>query len=315
MIPRGDPVARVSRSPDREIRWLRHEQGLEARFAAFGGPCSVLFDRPLRPAAEQAAGRVLAEARRIESRYSRFRPDSLLAMWHNAGGHPVRLDDESAALIDLADQAHRLSGGRFDLSCGVLGALWEFRQSGPMETPDPERVRELVARVGWNRVRWERPWLTLPEGMRLDLGGLAKEYAVDRCLGLAVSGCRSALLVNFGGDLAASGPRGDGSPWRIGIEDPLAIPGEGAAAFTLELAGGAIATSGDARRFRLVEGRRMGHILDPFTGWPVIGAPRSVTVAAVSCTQAGLLATLAMLEGAGAERFLEREGVEFRVIR
>ena len=76
-----------------------------------------------------------------------------------------------------------------------------------------------------------------------------------------------------------------------------------------------MATSGDARRHAIRDGVRHGHVLSPLTGWPVPDAPRSVTVLGESCTQAGLLATLALLKGAGAEVFLESEGVTFRCQR
>ena len=79
----------------------------------------------------------------------------------------------------------------------------------------------------------------------------------------------------------------------------------------IALAAGALATSGDARRFVESGGVRYGHILDPTTGWPVAGAPTSVTVAADTCVQAGMLSTFAMLEGEGAEAFLETEGVRY----
>jgi thiamine biosynthesis lipoprotein len=79
----------------------------------------------------------------------------------------------------------------------------------------------------------------------------------------------------------------------------------------LDLEHGALATSGDSRRYLLKDGVRYGHILDPRTGWPVADAPRSVTVAASSCTEAGLLSTLALLNGARASEFLEEQGVRF----
>jgi thiamine biosynthesis lipoprotein len=78
---------------------------------------------------------------------------------------------------------------------------------------------------------------------------------------------------------------------------------------------GGLATSGDARRFLLKDGVRYAHILDPATGWPVRGAPRSVTVAAGTCTDAGMLATFAMLQGRRAERFLRAQGVDHWVQR
>lgn len=188
-----------------------------------------------------------------------------------------------------------------------------------MPAPDPGLLKELLSHTGWSRLAWARPWLTVPAGMELDLGGLGKEYAVDRCLGLVKHLWSGSALVNFGGDLASSGRRGDGNPWYIGVEDPAADTGhstaQSGAALALELASGGLATSGDARRFVIVDGRRCGHILDPATGWPVAEAPRSVTVAADTCSQAGLLATLAMLAGPGAETFLAGQGVPHWILR
>jgi thiamine biosynthesis lipoprotein len=90
---------------------------------------------------------------------------------------------------------------------------------------------------------------------------------------------------------------------------------EGDLAGMLELTSGGLATSGDARRFLLKDGIRYGHILDPHTGWPVSDTPRSVTVAAPSCVEAGMTATIAMLHGKGAEKFLKREGARAWCIR
>jgi thiamine biosynthesis lipoprotein len=92
------------------------------------------------------------------------------------------------------------------------------------------------------------------------------------------------------------------------VEDPGTVE---RAERLLEISDGALATSGDARRYLLRKGVRYPHILNPRTGWPVMHAPRSVTVAAGSCTEAGLLATLAMLHGRGAEAFLQAQGVPF----
>jgi thiamine biosynthesis lipoprotein len=148
--------------------------------------------------------------------------------------------------------------------------------------------------------------------MEIDLGGIGKEYAVDRAAARAAAAAGGAVLVNFGGDLLASGPRREGRPWVVGVEDPEA-PGAGPLG-GLELERGALATSGDARRFVLVGGRRLGHILDPRTGWPVAGAPRSVTVMAATCIEAGTLATLAVLSGPDAAHFLEQQGVQHWIV-
>src|SRR5205823_2453742 len=109
-----------------------------------------------------------------------------------------------------------------------------------------------------------------------------------------------STLVNLGGDIAAWGER----LWSVGIED-VSHPGE--VVQTIYLRQGAIATSGTSKRFTKVDGKTLGHILNPKTGWPVQNTPRSVTVAAKTCTEAGLWSTLAMLQGANAESFLQEQ--------
>jgi thiamine biosynthesis lipoprotein len=247
----------------------------------------------------------------------------VLALLHAARGASVTVDDETAALLDFAAHCHAMSGGLFDITSGVLRAAWRF--DGGSHLPDAQTVRDLVARVGWARVQWQRARLRLrlPEGMELDLGGIGKEYAADRVLGLLMARSTRPLLVNLGGDLVVSGARADGSAWTVGIESLAANLPQPAmdsstasdAAALLSLRAGALATSGDARRFVLNGGVRYGHILDPRSGWPVRGAPRSVTVAAPTCTEAGLLSTLAMLQGAGAEAWLAAQGVPHWVLR
>ena len=120
------------------------------------------------------------------------------------------------------------------------------------------------------------------------------------------------LLDQFRRRLACARSAAGGRPWRVGVE---ALSRPDARRKQIELERGALATSGDARRFLLKNGKRYGHILDPRTGWPVEGAPRSVTVAAPTCTQAGMLATLALLHGADAEVFLNAQGVRYWCLR
>jgi thiamine biosynthesis lipoprotein len=130
---------------------------------------------------------------------------------------------------------------------------------------------------------------------------------VDRCVAVLRLRIEAAGLVNFGGDLAVSAAPRARKAWKVAIEGPEA----GTPERLLDLRQGAIATSGDARRFLLKNGVRYAHILDPRTGWPIADAPKSVTVAAETCTQAGMLSTLAMLRGADAESFLTSQSVRF----
>lgn len=281
------------------------------RFKAMASPCELLVE-----GADEAQARVLleaaaAEALRIEAKFSRYRDDSVIAMLHRSRGEPVAVDDETALLLDYAAACHAMSDGLFDVTSGVLREAWRF--DGSDRVPTADRVRVLVERIGWHKLHWQRPKIVLPPGMEIDLGGIGKEYAVDRVLALLRSQAALPMLVNFGGDLAVSGLRADGRAWQVGVERPDAQ--QRSAVLRLDLSAGALATSGDARRYLLKDGVRYGHILDPRDGWPVRAAPRSVTVAAGRCTEAGTLATLAMLQGPRAEEWLAGQGVPHWILR
>jgi FAD:protein FMN transferase len=288
----------------------RRESGFHIGFHAMATPCEVMLECADSDLAAQAGEAVAAEARRIESKFSRYRADSVVGHIHAAGGRALVLDEETARLLDFAEECFNLSDGLFDITSGVLRRAWRF--DGTANLPPPEKVRALLPLVGWRKVGWVNPRLTLPPGMEIDLGGLAKEYAVDRALQAVAALTEAPALVNFGGDLAISRPREGGQPWKVAIES---VERQGAAAGLIDLRQGALATSGDARRFLLKDGVRYSHILNPRSGWPVKDAPRSVTVAAESCIEAGITATLAMLNGKNAERFLKEESVRAWCIR
>lgn len=276
---------------------------LAVRFGAMASPCELLLHTADRDSALELGAAAAAEAWRIEKKYSRYRQDSIVTWIHGQCGSSVRLDEETASLIDFARQCFELSAGLFDITSGILRQAWKF--DGSDRVPAAAAVERLLLLVGFDKLRWRRPFLTLPAGMELDFGGIGKEYAIDKAYDLLVARCPVPFLVNFGGDLRASRPLPHG-PWKVGIERPDT---DRSAAVMLEVEYGALATSGDSHRFVLKDGIRYGHVLDPRTGWPVPGAPRSVTVAASSCTEAGLLSTLAMLKGAEAQRFLEDQAV------
>ena len=272
-------------------------------------PCEVLIEGGPEAAAQTALETCAREAWRIESKFSRYRAGSVVHTIHASRGTPVHVDEETAELLDFAGRCYQLSDGRFDITSGVLRNAWTF--DGSDRLPAPEEVERLRPLVGWEKVRWEPPHVLLPEEMELDLGGIGKEYAVDRAFGKIGEALGTPFLVNFGGDLRANRPRSGGAAWKVGIERH----GRGGAHAVLDLAQGALATSGDSRRFLLRNGLRYPHILDPRTCWPVSGAPASVTVAAGSCLEAGMLATFAMLRGSGAERFLKAEGAQYWCVR
>jgi len=277
-------------------------EGLIYSFRAMASPCEVRVDSFDAGMVARLGEVAEAEALRIEQKFSRYRPDNLIAQINNANGAPVEVDPETAMLIDYADIFYRVSRGLFDVTSGVLRRIWKF--DGSDRVPTRTQVREIMPLVGWNKVIWRRPFITLQPGMEIDLGGIGKEYAVDVTLLKLAARTKAPVLVNFGGDLRVSGPRAGFGRWRVAIES---VDREGVPEGMLQISHGALTTSGDARRFLLKDGVRYSHILNPRTGWPVKDPPRSVTVAADTCMEAGLMSTLAMLQGRGAEKFLRRE--------
>jgi len=282
----------------------------QGRFTAMASPCEILLETDHETEARLLCETAETEARRIETKFSRYREDNIIHALNNGTGMAVTVDAETADLLDFAHRCHEISGGQFDVTSGVLRRIWKF--DGSDRVPSRKQAKSLLRLVGWPKITWRRPEITVPEGMEIDLGGLGKEYAVDKVATLLAERTIAPVLVNFGGDLRAVGRRAEGRPWQVGVE----LPGtDDQAGLKLELGIGALATSGDARRFLLRGEVRYPHILNPRTGWPVMRAPRSVTVLGDTCTEAGLLATLAMLRGDQAERFLAEQGVQNWVIR
>ncbi|MGF1643848.1 MAG: FAD:protein FMN transferase [Thiotrichales bacterium] len=274
-------------------------------------PCEVLLEVAAAEVATRLTALVADEARRIERKFSRYRDDNIVHAINHSEGREIELDPETVQLLSFAAHCHEMSGGLFDITSGVLRKVWRF--DGSDRIPNASEVANVHRHVGWNKLTWRAPWLTLPPGMELDFGGIGKEYAVDRAFARLARETSASFLINFGGDLRASGRRQSGEPWSVGVENPYAIDGNAVAA--IRIAAGALATSGDSQRYLRAHGKRYSHILDPRTGWPVEDAPRSVTVAAPTAIEAGMLATMACLQGAGAEGFLTAQDVRHWVLR
>jgi len=281
-----------------------------------GGPGDITLDpgaqaldaRALQAAVASASGELL----RLETKYSRYRDDSIISrINHGAGsGRWIPVDDETRELLAFADRLHAETGGRFDPTSGVLRRVWDFRVQ---RAPSPAAVAGLLPMIGWDRVERSPDGTRLrlaAAGMELDFGGLVKEYAVDRAVAYLLEAGIRGGYVNLAGDLRVIGARADGCAWQLGIRDPRltdeTVSGVG-------LRQGALATSGDYERYVEVGGRRYCHILDPKTGWPV-DHWRSVSVIAPLCIAAGALATCAMLLGAEALDFLDGNGVQYLAI-
>ncbi len=247
-----------------------------------------------------------AQVRRLEHKYSRYRADSVLSALNRQAGQAqgALVDEETAALLDYAAAAWEHSDGLFDITSGVLRRVWNFDAN---RVPTACELAAVLPRVGWSRLRWERPHLRFGvPGMELDFGGVAKEYAADCAAGVCRRAGITSGLVELGGDIALIGPHPDGSPWLIGIRHPRQPE---TAVASIPLWQGGLATSGDYERFMLVEGRRYCHLLLPHSGYPVVSALAGVSVVADSCLVAGTAATVGMLKGPQAQAWLDALGV------
>ncbi|HET8904830.1 MAG TPA: FAD:protein FMN transferase [Saccharospirillum sp.] len=269
-------------------------------FQAMGGPCDLaVFDAP-----DSLLDQLEAEVTRLEQRYSRYLPGSLVSAINQGAGTVQVVDEECAGLLNYADKCFRLSEGLFDITAGVLRRAWDFKRQ---DIPDPEHLATVCKSIGWDRVDWNGEQLRLEPGMELDFGGVVKEFAADRLVTL-MNEAGYCGMANLAGDIAVTGPQPDGQPWMLGVRDPL---GSDQAMARVALTRGGLATSGDYERGFTRDGVRYSHILNPRNGWPVPEAPRSVTIIADHCIMAGSLATIAMLKGKEAESWLVSLEVPF----
>lgn len=274
-------------------------------FKAMASPCEVIIETDDSNEAERITRAVADEAWRIEQKFSRYRDDNIIFRINTSTGNTVEVDDETARLLDFSDQLYTMSDGMFDVTSGVLRKAWRFDQSDNI--PEQAQIDALLPVIGWSKVSWDKPQLQLLPGMEIDLGGIGKEYAVDRCALLIREISRASVLINLGGDIAITAPRKDGEHWTIGrlSSDPSAPVG------IIKLSQGALATSGDEHRYLEKNGKRYCHVLNPKTGWPVEDPPHTISVAAPTCIEAGMLSTMALLQGVKAEEFLKAQELPY----
>jgi thiamine biosynthesis lipoprotein len=249
--------------------------------------------------AERAIDAVIAEMRRTDELMSTYKPGSQLSQV-NAHAHerPVVVDADIITVVERGLEMSRLSGGAFDVTYASVGYLYDYRAH--QRRTDAEIAAALPG-VDYRQVVVDREARTirfLKEGVRVDLGGIAKGYAVDRAIErLREMGIRHAM-VNAGGDTRLLGDR-RGKPWIVGIRDPRA---EGRMVTRLPLADEAISTSGDYERYFEADGVRYHHILEPGTGRSA-RAVRSATVLGPDATLTDALSTTVFV--LGVERGME----------
>jgi thiamine biosynthesis lipoprotein len=241
--------------------------------------------------AERAIDAVYAEFQRLDRLLSVWHPDSEVQRLNRAAGQgPVPIGPDMMAVLRAAEEASRLTGGKFDVTFGALADVWRFDHDQDNRIPtDLEILARLplvdAAAVTVNPAAGSAEIRRL--GVRVHLGGVGKGYAVDRGVDILRGAGFSDFLIQAGGDLYAAGRHGD-RPWRVGLYDPRGHDGETFA--TLELKDETFSTSGDYERFFVKDSVRYHHLLDPQTGQPA-RLCRSVTILARSALTADWAST------------------------
>jgi thiamine biosynthesis lipoprotein len=299
-------LSRVRESMRVESRGLFHR----VTCRAMSTPVNLAFVAPTAAVAQDFPRVAIEWIARFEARYSRFLPQSIIGQINERGaGEWMELDEEADELLWLCNEMHRLTRGVFDPTALPLLRTWDWKANPPRIPGEPEilAAREIC---GWEKVQRRGRAIRLPlPGMGIDLGGIGKEFAVDRVFELARGMGISEMMIDIGQDIRCAGHPPGKDAWYIGLEEPDR-PGECWTA--VRLTNQAVATSGDYLRSFTVGGKRYGHILDPRTAMPVSNHCQSVSVIAPTCVMAGILSTAAFILGAdeGLTLIRQQQGVE-----
>lgn len=252
-------------------------------------------------AGERAAAGAFARIAELDRTLSDYRADSeLMRLGASSGGPPVRVSHDLFEVLERALALARETGGAFDPTAGPLVRLWrDARRAG--RTPDPGDLREASARVGWGHVRLDTAARTVRldlSGMALDLGAIAKGYAVDEALAVLRDRGVHRALVELGGEIAVGLPPPGRAGWRVEVVD--AEPGQR----RLLLREAAVSSSGDTEQFVVADGARHSHVLDPRTGRALTHGVTATVVAPDAFTADALATAVTVLEGEARATFI-----------
>lgn len=252
-------------------------------------------------ASQKEADEAIRLCRAYERLFSRTIEGSDIWNLNHAEGKPVKVDPETIALLELAMEVGEASDGAFDVTIAPVSALWDFTAEHPA-VPAQSDLEQAARLVDYRNVKIEGDTVTLLNGCKLDLGGIAKGYIADSIAAYLKSRGIEHACINMGGNIVVFGGKPDGKPWTIGIRDPNGTPEQSEE--TVERYDGVLVTSGNYERFFLLDGKRYHHILDPKTGMPVQNGLASVTIFAESSAVADALSTACFVLGEKASAVL-----------
>lgn len=219
------------------------------------------------------------EIRRLEALMTTWDAKSEVSRINAAAGKSaVKVGTETFDVVDKSVWISKLSQGTFDVTFASMGKLWSFDENVSTTLPDPKLLESARKKIDYRKIRLDEAAQTVmleSPDTQINLGGIAKGYAIDRAAEILRRGGLGSFYAQAGGDLYVEGRKPDGEPWRVGIRDPRGPDGKFFARLAVE--NHAFSTAGDYERAFVKEGRRYHHIIDPRTGYPAT-ASRSVTV-------------------------------------
>jgi thiamine biosynthesis lipoprotein len=283
---------------------------------AMGTYVTVWFWTDREADAAKAAKSVFDEMRRLDAEMTTWTKDGETAKINAAAGvKPVKVSDEELEVIERAVDISKRSGGVFDITVEAFRGLWKFDEDMDGSLPDPAEVKKRLAKIGWKDIVIDHKAKTVflrRKGMAITLGGIAKGYAVDKCVALLKKLGFTDFMVQAGGDMYISGSKGP-EPWVVGIRDPRGPRDEMFALAPVK--DHSFSTSGDYERGFVKDGVRYHHILDPRDGQPA-RASRSVTIRAKDAYTADAWSKVMFIWGwkKGLELIKENKLEDFEVV-
>lgn len=248
--------------------------------------------------AKKAMYYALKEVERIEKVTSNYKDSTEISFVNqNAFLKPVKLSPELFGLIERSLEYSKMYDGYFDITVGPLTNYWGFNSDHPIEDlPDSARIKELLGFVDYKFIKLNYTDSTITfsgKGTEIDLGGIAKGYALDRAAEVLRKNGVNDFLINGGGDIFASGRKANGQKWVVGIKDPR---NNERLLNVFEVENTGVCTSGDYERFKIINGVRYHHIFDPKTGFPS-HTSQSATVICGNCEKGVVLSKILFILG------------------
>lgn len=246
--------------------------------------------------AKQSIEDIISEISRIEYLISDWKSTTQISdVNRNAGIKPVKVDPEVFELTERALYFSEITNGAFDISFAAMDRIWKF--DGSMkQMPTPEAVKKSVEKVGYQNIELDKENSTIflkKKGMKIGFGALGEGYAADRCREMMLARGIQAGIVNGSGDMNTWGNQPDGTPWTVGITNPMQ---KDTVFAIVPLVKSAVVTSGSYQKFVVFNGKRYSHIINPVTGYPATGLC-SVTVFGPSAETANGFSTSIMVLG------------------